>query len=308
MIARNSEAEMLRAQIAELSARLRKLEASEPSRQSRECRVFGYTRVSTEEQKKGTSLDLQDQRIREFHAQRYGGMPYGTTLVDDGISAYKVALFDRPQGKLFKNILQKGDVVVFWNIDRAFRSMYDCVTSMQWFMNRGIRIVFMDQPEIEFDTMVGKLIVTILAWAAEFESRRKSERMKESCKYRKEKGRRMNERGYGRNWAGRRDASFPVWDLFEVAIIGEVKRLRESGLSQEAISWIVETELCRRDGRDNINTLKYRSPEHKWTEWCGRKFNKNTIHAICRALQNDDELREYVEQRADRSLFRVSLS
>lgn len=303
MIAKTSEAETLRREIAELQRRLHAIE--QPAyRQSREPRCFGYTRVSTEEQGRGTSLQVQESGIREFHAARYSAMPYGATLVDDGISAYKVALFRRPQGGVLQQILQSGDVLVFWNIDRAFRNMRDCVNSLHWLNERGIRVIFMDQPDLELDSMIGKLIVTILAWAAEFASRRSSERMKASYAYRRQRGLRAGSPGWGRTYTKTATPSL-AWDQFELDLIAEIVRLRRTGLSHEKISWLIEEELCRRDGRHNLNTLIYRSPNHKFTRVNGRTWLYPRIRDILKQLEVDKELAARVAQ-AKNEIFRVT--
>lgn len=89
-------------------------------------KAIGYCRVSTEEQVlKGFSLDTQEQEIKRYCQEK--NIELLNVYIDGGVSAYKNALKDRPQGKfVIEHILNKSiDCIVAISDDRMFRQLED---------------------------------------------------------------------------------------------------------------------------------------------------------------------------------------
>jgi DNA invertase Pin-like site-specific DNA recombinase len=82
-------------------------------------KVFGYVRVSTEEQaSNGVSLEAQ-QRITRYAMMK--GWQVADFFIEAGVSG-SVPLADRPEGRRLVEAAGKGDVIITARFDRAFRS------------------------------------------------------------------------------------------------------------------------------------------------------------------------------------------
>jgi DNA invertase Pin-like site-specific DNA recombinase len=139
-------------------------------------RVFGYTRVSTDEQRDGASLAEQERKIgavATFHGYD------APTVVTDVISG-SVALQERPKGKPFWQSLQRGDTVIVSKLDRVFRSAEDALTTARILQERGVNLILTDMGvEPVTGNGISKLFFTLLAGFAEFERWRIKERANE---------------------------------------------------------------------------------------------------------------------------------
>ena len=107
------------------------------------------------------------------------GSPPGF-FVDRGVSAYgNSRLNKRPAGSRLLNLLQKGDHVLVWSVDRMFRNLGDFGTVMAMFQKRGIIVHFIHEG-IDLSTASGQLKAAICAVLAEHWSRMISFRTKEA--------------------------------------------------------------------------------------------------------------------------------
>lgn len=99
---------------------------------------------------------------------------------DKGVSAYgSSVLAKRPAGSQMLDLLQKGDHVLFWSVDRAFRNVGDFGTTIDTFRKRGINAHFISEG-IDLSTASGQLRAAIMAVIAEHFSRMISFRTKEA--------------------------------------------------------------------------------------------------------------------------------
>jgi DNA invertase Pin-like site-specific DNA recombinase len=140
--------------------------------------THGYVRVSTDGQlESGLSIDEQRRQIREFcRAQGLDLGPNDERLQEESASAYHLDFTDRPLGKALDDRLAKGDHLIVAKLDRAFRNLADAVKCVTAWQERGVIVHLLDLP-ISGQPIFDKLILSMLAWCAEFESFRKSERM-----------------------------------------------------------------------------------------------------------------------------------
>ena len=140
--------------------------------------VVGYTRVSSLEQVHGMSLQAQHEAIVAYHAthQELASMPLAGVLVDDGVSAWKIPLLSRKQGRRIIT-LPSGSVVLVTALDRAFRSLRDAIDTLEALALFGIslRVINLD---VNFSSPIGKLVLSCLTVFAEWESTMRSERVR----------------------------------------------------------------------------------------------------------------------------------
>jgi DNA invertase Pin-like site-specific DNA recombinase len=140
--------------------------------------AYGYIRVSHEEQKEsGLSLEAQEQQCRRFWERQLKpiGVTWANFMADEAVSAFKRALFRRPQGQLLLLNLHSGDHLIITRFDRVFRSMEDFITAYKLLQTRGVMIHILDAPG-DPNTANGRAMLQLLCVFAEWSSRITSER------------------------------------------------------------------------------------------------------------------------------------
>jgi len=113
--------------------------------------LFGYARVSTQDQQ----LHLQLDDLEKAGCER---------VFQEKISSAK----DRPQLKLLIDTLRSGDTVVVWKLDRLGRSLKELIGLVNDFQARGIGFRSLHDA-IDTTTAQGRLIFNLFASLAEFE-------------------------------------------------------------------------------------------------------------------------------------------
>jgi DNA invertase Pin-like site-specific DNA recombinase len=131
---------------------------------SQNGRLVGYARVSTDDQDLSLQLDaLKEQGISK------------DLMLTDKLSGAKD---DRPGlGRCLK-ILQPGDTLVVWRLDRLGRSMRHLVTLIETLRERGIGFRSISDGMIDTTSPSGELIFHIFSALAQFERRLIQERTK----------------------------------------------------------------------------------------------------------------------------------
>ncbi len=134
---------------------------------------IGYLRVSTEDQKPDRQID-------------------GLTSLCDELRTEKIsaASKNRPVFDQLLDELKKGDTLVVWDLDRAFRSTVDAIVQAEQLRERGVEFQIMTLG-VDTSTADGKLIYTIIAALAEHERSRLSERTKQGLQAARKRGRRL---------------------------------------------------------------------------------------------------------------------
>ncbi|WP_298958342.1 recombinase family protein [uncultured Roseibium sp.] len=136
-----------------------------------ETRVYGYARVSTEDQ----NLDMQLQALEE----------YGCTFVfKEKKSAYRVK---RKQLEWLKKSLAPGDTLVVWKLDRLGRDVGDLIKFMGFLKDRDINFVSL-RDQIDTRTAMGNFMFHLLASLAQLERDLTSERTKAGIAAKKKRG------------------------------------------------------------------------------------------------------------------------
>jgi DNA invertase Pin-like site-specific DNA recombinase len=169
-------------------------------------RCFAYLRVSTEEQfQSRLSIDEQRRQCLVFAEQH--GLDIGkdgSRIGEEAASAYHQPFGDRPLGRHLLTQLQRGDHLIVAKVDRAFRDLVDAFKVVQLLQDRGVVVHMLDLP-LTGQPIFDRLMLAILAWCAEFESHRKSERMIDVNRSARRTGRPMSQCApLGFRWIGSR--------------------------------------------------------------------------------------------------------
>ena len=86
--------------------------------------------------------------------------------------------------------LQRGDTLVVWDVDRAFRSTIDAVRHVERLREQGIEFQIINLG-VDTSTADGMLVYTVVAALAEHECKRLSERTKEGLEAARRRGKRI---------------------------------------------------------------------------------------------------------------------
>lgn len=148
-----------------------------------------YVRVSTMEQAQhGVSLDAQVERLMSYSTAM--GLNVVAVIREEGVSAGK-QLAKRPGGKEVLTLLKSRQAthVVALKLDRLFRSTEDALKlTTEWDANGvALHLVDMGGTNINTQTSMGKIMMTLLAAFAEFERTLISERTSAALSHKKSK-------------------------------------------------------------------------------------------------------------------------
>lgn len=124
--------------------------------------MIGYARVSTDVQR----MDLQMDALKQAGCDHI--------FADHGISG---ASTDRPGLQQAMDMLQKGDTLVVWRLDRLGRSLVNLVEHVSDLGEQGVEFRSLTE-SIDTSSSGGKLLFHMIAALAEFERSLISERTK----------------------------------------------------------------------------------------------------------------------------------
>ncbi|CAB4139242.1 PinR Site-specific recombinases, DNA invertase Pin homologs [uncultured Caudovirales phage] len=200
--------------------------------------VYGYTRVSTEDQVEGTSLD--DQARRVIGAAMSHGLELTHTYREEGVSG-GVSLFNRPEGCKLA-FLREGDTVIVSKLDRMFRDARDALNVIDDWSELGVRLIIADFGDVmDKANPFARFMIEILAVFSGEERRRIKERTLAGRRAKKESGGHLGGHppfGYRKIGSGRGARLVP--DLEQQDAITTIKVARLKGFSYRDIQKIVE--------------------------------------------------------------------
>ena len=134
---------------------------------------IGYLRVSTDEQSPDRQVDGLATICDELHIEHMSAVSRSRPVYERVIAA-----------------LCPGDVLVVWDLDRAWRSTVDALNEISALQGRGVGFRIANFP---FDTTTpeGYLLLTVLSGMGEFERRILSRRTKEGLAAARKRGVRL---------------------------------------------------------------------------------------------------------------------
>jgi len=134
----------------------------------RNCKKYGYTRVSSKSQEANSSLESQKQELIG------NGILESNITIEVGSATNEIK--NRPGFQnLIQNVLKEGDTLVVTKIDRCARNTLEFLKLQDILFKKNIQFISLDLPYSE-DININKLISTTLSSIAEFETNRGKER------------------------------------------------------------------------------------------------------------------------------------
>ena len=134
--------------------------------------IFGYARVSTEQQ----NLDRQLDALRK----------YGCDIIfNEKMTGTKR---DRPELAKLLDRMTDGDTVVIESLSRLGRSTKDLIELTELFQSKGVHLVSLKE-QIDTSTSTGKLLFTLMSAIAQFERDVIADRTREGLKSARARGR-----------------------------------------------------------------------------------------------------------------------
>lgn len=216
--------------------------------------VYGYVRVSTDEQIDGTSLEEQARVIRGVALMK--GIELARIFEEPGVSG-SIPLDERPAGGELVSLLKAGDVVIFAKLDRAFRSAADALTRADSWKRQGVKLVIADMgADPVTDNGASKMFFGMLALMAEFERDRLRERLADGRRGKRAKGGHIGGRapfGYRVEGAGKQAALVPV-EREQDALV-TIRQLHGRGASLRTISERVSEQHDIQLSREMVRRL-----------------------------------------------------
>lgn len=147
---------------------------------NRNCKKYGYARVSSKSQEANSSLESQKQELVG------NGVLESNITIEVGSAANEIK--NRPNFQnLIENVLKEGDILVVTKIDRCARNTLEFLKLQDILFKRKIQFISLDLPYSE-DLNINKLISTTLSSIAEFETNRRKERQMQGISAAKKAG------------------------------------------------------------------------------------------------------------------------
>lgn len=141
-----------------------------------------YARVSTEEQ----TTDNQVPVLKELAARRGWGV---VDIYTEEASAWRAGHQKQLKELLIRASYHEYDILLVWALDRLTREGIGPIMQLfSVFQTYGVQVVSHQEPWLEQSGPMANLLVAVAGWAAEFESARRSERIKAAIKRKKDRG------------------------------------------------------------------------------------------------------------------------
>ncbi len=134
--------------------------------------IFGYARVSTEQQ----NLDRQIDALNHYGVD---------TIYNEKMTGTKR---ERPELNKMLERMTQGDTVVIESLSRLGRSTKDLIELTELFQSKGVHLVSLKE-SIDTSTSTGKLLFTLMSAIAQFERDCIADRTLEGLKAAKARGR-----------------------------------------------------------------------------------------------------------------------
>ena len=134
--------------------------------------IFGYCRVSTEEQ----ILDRQIEAISKYNCDE---------IFQEKITGTKAS---RPELDKLKEKVREDDTIVIESLSRLGRSTKNLLELVEYFKTKRVKLISTKE-NIDTDTATGKMLITVLSALSQFERDLTIERTKEGLAAARARGR-----------------------------------------------------------------------------------------------------------------------
>lgn len=197
----------------------------------------------------GESLEVQQRQIEGWcHMQ---GIVFDQVFVESGVSG-SIPITDRPEGRHLWDVLRAGDTIIAAKLDRLFRSALDALQTVEKLKAKSVSLVLLDLGGDISGNGLSKLFLTIAAAFAEAERDRIRERVSQSKKDQRSRGRYLG----GRVPFGYRvvDGGL-VEDPEEIAIVDFARERRRAECPLRIIQAEIEAKHGRRISLDALHRV-----------------------------------------------------
>lgn len=153
-----------------------------------EPRVWAMTRASTSKQVDSPAVQM-DVIGRASASLGLGDPQWLHEPLGTSGRAKKFA--QRPQGCFIMRTLRRRDTLIVTDIERMGRNFIDQYTSIQQLFDRGVRIIILKGwggQALDLKKATDRIMLAILAWVADVEAERVSERTRAGLQYRRDHG------------------------------------------------------------------------------------------------------------------------
>ena len=202
-------------------------------------RAIGYCRVSTDKQtEKGVSLEAQTEKIRAL------AVVHGFELIEvvqDGESAKSL---HRPGMQRVLEMVRRREVgaVIIAKLDRLTRSVKDLCELLELFEHRQVALISVAE-SLDTSSAAGRLVINIMAAVSQWEREAIGERTRDALQHKRGQGERVGNIAFGYRLSA--DGKHLEPDAGEQAVLGEIRRLRGSGVSLRRIAATLNSRLLR---------------------------------------------------------------
>ena len=188
--------------------------------------IFGYARVSTEQQ----NLDRQLDALKK----------YGVDMIyNEKMTGMKR---DRPELAKLIDRITEGDTVVIESLSRLGRSTKDLIELTELFQSKGVHLVSLKE-QIDTSTSTGKLLFTLMSAIAQFERDVIADRTREGLRAARARGR-TGGRPRMDSTAVQRAIKLYTTQQYSIKEIEELTGVKKSTLYRK----LPETEKCKKTG------------------------------------------------------------
>jgi DNA invertase Pin-like site-specific DNA recombinase len=197
---------------------------------TKEPYLIGYARVSMADQNPQLQID----------ALKAAGVPENRIYFDrKSGSGVKREQFD-----LMLKDAREGDVIVIWKLDRLGRTVKQVLGTFEELANKGAAVRVITQPGMDTTTVMGRLIVTIMAAVAEMERDLIRERTIAGLKSARERGR-----------TGGRTSELTDERVLELARLGTATAWKRSGLKSKT-GWLKRLRAAQNRQKTKLDVTK----------------------------------------------------
>jgi len=134
--------------------------------------VYGYARVSTQQQELICQLDM----LKQYNC---------TEILTEKISGTKA---DRPELNRLKDKIRPGDTLIIESFSRLGRSTKDLIELAEYFENKGVKLISIKE-NFDTNTPQGKLMLTVFQAFSQFERDLIAQRTREGLSSARARGR-----------------------------------------------------------------------------------------------------------------------